>query len=219
MQQTDWGMMCKGVELFDKEVKSVENRFQKANVAATKAGANVVKRSAQSRIHSTGKIHDDPLISNLKKHIVVKMYQKRPTNSVALVGPSFPGITAQQRSYYGSWLEEGHRKAKPGKRLSKIRKSPISEKRMGKRWANQYSSGTIGDLAKLELGDGMVEPKPYLRPALDETKSEQLRKMTQVYQKALEKNFKAESMIEELGGNIMDAFSGESEGRDADFND
>jgi HK97 gp10 family phage protein len=157
-------MTLKGLDLFEKEVKSVNNRFQKANVAATRAGGNVVKREAKNRIHN--------ISGDLAKSIAVKIYKKRPTNSIALVGPNFPGMTAQQKSYYGSWVEEGH---------------------------------------KNEFGDSETPPHPFLRPALDESKSEIKTKMVQAYQKALEKNFKAESMIEELGENIIDSFGGGEE--------
>jgi hypothetical protein len=176
----NWGMACKGLEVLDKEIKSVNARFQKANVVAARAGGNVVKKKAISKIHHVGKKHKDPSLDELEKHIVTRIWKKRPSNSVALVGPLFPGSTPQQKSFFGDWVEKGH---------------------------------------KMEIGDGQVPPNPYLRPALDESKSEIKTKMVQVYQKALDKNFNASSMIEELGENIIDSFSGESSGSDADFND
>ncbi len=175
-------LVVKGLELFNKEVESADKRMQAANVPATRAGCNVVKRKAKANIHSTGETHGDPSKEDLARHVAVRIYKKRPTNSIGLVGPLFPGQTPQQKSYYGDWVEKGH---------------------------------------KMEFGDGTVLPHPWLRPALDESKSEVNAKMAKAYKNALEKKLNPADLLNELGENLVDTLlsGGGSEGPTGDYND
>jgi HK97 gp10 family phage protein len=182
------GMQLLGLGELDKALGQAEARFDKAVRIAVNKGAAVIQKAAKANIRPTGDTHKDPRISNIRKHIARKLWKKGPGFAGYLVGPSFPGMTAQQRSYYGSWLEEGHRKAAPRKRLFKLSAGDL--KRAGRRWKNAYGEGVIGqrDAAREalteEMGTSRVAPHPYLRPALDNNKARAEAEMAKVFRDA-----------------------------------
>jgi HK97 gp10 family phage protein len=180
------GMALLGLQELEKAMDAAEGRYDKATVIAASKGAAVVQKAAKAKIHPTGDVHKDPRLSNLRAHIKRRLWKKSVGFAGVLVGPLFPGMTAQQRSYYGSWVEEGHRAAAPGKKLYKIASGDL--KRKGIRWKNEYGSGVIGqrDAAREELGSSTVPPHPYLRPALDENKTKAQSEMVKVFKDATE---------------------------------
>jgi HK97 gp10 family phage protein len=182
------GMSLLGLQELDKAMDAAEGRYDKATVIAASKGAAIVQKAAKANIKPTGDVHKDPRLSNLRAHIKRRLWKKSVGFAGVLIGPLFPGMTAQQRSYYGSWLEEGHRKAAPRKRLFKLSAGDL--KRAGRRWKNAYGEGVIGqrDAAREalteEMGTSRVAPHPYLRPALDNNKARAEAEMAKVFRDA-----------------------------------
>lgn len=178
------GMRLDGIDELMAAIDRAERRYDKAVQIATGKAAAIIQKAAQANIDPTGDVHKDPSLSNLRKHVKRRVYKRLPGVVGIVIGPLFPGMTPQQRSYYGDWLEKGHRTAAPGKRLAKAGSAEPSKKR-GQIWRNQYSKGIIG-LERRETGTSTVPPHPWLRPAFDHNKARAEAEMARVFKDATE---------------------------------
>lgn len=173
-----FGFRLEGVDIVLDAIDKAEKRFDKAVLVAVNKGAEIVRKAAQANIHRRS--------GELKKHVKKRVWKREPGFVGMVVGPSFPGMTPQQRSYYGKWVEEGHRKSAPGKRLYRVAMEDLQK--IGKHWRNKYGEGIVGvrDLEREELGSSRVPPHPWLRPALDYNKSRAEAEMAKVFRDATE---------------------------------
>lgn len=96
-----FGFRLEGVDAVLDAFDKAEKRFDKAVLVAVNKGAEIVRKAAQANIHSRS--------GELKKHVKKRVWKRAPGFIGVVIGPSFPGLTAQQRSYYGKWVEEGHK--------------------------------------------------------------------------------------------------------------
>lgn len=172
----DFGLRLEGIEELSKALDASERRFDKALERAVRAGARVILKAYKQNLRKHRQTGE------LEKHAAARRYKKKPGFVGYVIGPRFPGATPQQRSYYGKWLEEGHRTAKPGMRLAKL------------------TSDARAAFA-LEHGSSMVRAYPTLRPAFDENKAKATAEMAKVFKMALEGANIPESDLEAtLGG-------------------
>jgi HK97 gp10 family phage protein len=95
------GFELQGIEELEKAIDRAEKRYDAALRVATNKGAAIVQKAAKENIHS--------ISGELKKHVKRRIWKRKPGFVGVLVGPAFPGATPQQRSYYGKWVEEGHK--------------------------------------------------------------------------------------------------------------
>lgn len=160
----DFGLRLEGMDELFKAIDAAERRFDKILDRAVRAGARVILRAYRQKLRAHRQTGE------LEKHTAARRYKRKPGFVGYVIGPAFPGMTAQQRSYHGAWLEEGHRKAKPikGYRLAKFKNAEARK------------------AFALEHGSSMVKAYPTLRPAFDENKQKAIAEMARVFKAALE---------------------------------
>ena len=181
----DLGLELKGIEELEKALDASERRFDQALRIAVSKGAAIIQQAAKSNIHPSGKKHKDPSWDNLRKHIVRRVWKRRPGFVGILVGPLYPGSKAQ-KDFIGRFVEEGHRKSAPGKRLYRVKAGDLTK--TGRFWRNQYATGTVGerDAMREELGSSKTPPHPFLRPAFDNNKTRAAAEMAKILQMAID---------------------------------
>ncbi len=167
------GLRLEGLEELERAIDAVERRFDKVLDKAVRAGARVILKAYRQKLRAHRQTGE------LEKHATARRYKKKPGFVGYVVGPRFPGSTPQQRSYYGKWLEEGHRTARPGQRLARLTKE-------------------AREAFTLEHGSSMVKAYPTLRPAYDENKQKATAEMAKVFKAALEGKSIPESDLESV---------------------
>lgn len=95
------GIRLEGVDELMAAIDRAERRYDKAVQIATGKAAALIQKAAKENIHS--------LTGELRRHVKRRIWKRKPGFVGYVVGPSFPGVTAQQRSYYGAFVEEGHK--------------------------------------------------------------------------------------------------------------
>jgi len=101
------GMELIGLGEFEKAIDKVEKRYDAACQIAARAGARVILKAYKSNLRAHRQT------SELEKHVKAVKWKRGKGFAGYLIGPKFPGMTAQQISYYGEWLEHGSSMNKP----------------------------------------------------------------------------------------------------------
>jgi HK97 gp10 family phage protein len=130
-----------------------------AAIAMTRSGANVFKKAAQEKVPvKTGK---------LKKSIYVKQISKGP--HVLYVTTIRGGKNGVRYGHLVEFGTKAHEEPKEGKKA----KGPMLIAKGGKLFWNVHHPG--------------AEPHPFMRPAFDENAEKALTKMTNVYNRRIER--------------------------------
>lgn len=101
MNLSSLGFKLEGVKELEDALDRAEHRFDKAVGIAASKGAAIVQKAAKANIHD--------VTGELRKHVKRRVWKRKPGFVGIVIGPAFPGATAQQRSYYGAFVEEGHK--------------------------------------------------------------------------------------------------------------
>lgn len=154
----DLGLELKGIEELEKALDASERRFDQALRIAVSKGITIIQKEAKARIRPAGKKHKDPSWDNLRKHIVRRVWKRRPGFVGMLSGPLYAGSKAQ-KDFIGRFVEEGHR-----------------------------ATETVGerDAMREELGSSKTPPHPFLRPAFDNNKTRVAAEMAKILRGAID---------------------------------